>query len=279
VSLAIQRVGGAVLVGLLLGYGGLVGILAWAEDRLVYPVAPWTRKLAAPRIDLNLHPKRVTTTTTDGAHLVGWLMAGDDASPWILIFHGNAGNIADGGRPDHYARLRALGLNVLTFDYRGYGESDGAPTEVGLYRDADAAFRFLLDSLQVPADRIWIFGHSLGSAVAVDLASRVKAAGLILEGAFTSAPDAARYSYPFVPVSLIMHNRFASDEKIARVAMPMLFLHGQSDRVIPLALGRRLYERAPGPKRFVPLIGGHDDAFLLDSARYFGAVTAFLLPF
>ncbi len=278
-SLAIQRLGGAVLVGLLLGYGGLVGILAWAEDRLVFPVTPWTRKLAAPRIDLNLHPKRVTTTAVDGAHLVGWLMAGDDAAPWMLIFHGNAGNIADGGRPDHYARLRALGLNVLTFDYRGYGESDGVATEVGLYRDADAAFRFLLDSLQVPAARIWIFGHSLGSAVAVDLASRVEAAGLILEGAFTSAPDAARYAYPFVPVRTLMHNRFASDEKIGRARMPKLFLHATEDRVIPITLGRLLFDKASGSKRFVTLHGGHDDAFLVDSARYFTAVAAFLPQF
>jgi uncharacterized protein len=279
VSLAIQRVGGAVLVGLLLGYGGLVGLLAWAEDRMVFPVAPWTRKLAAPRSDLNLHPQRVTTTTVDGVHLVGWLMAGDDASRWILIFHGNAGNIADGGRPDHYGRLRALGLNVLTFDYRGYGESDGVPTEVGLYRDADAAFRFLLDSLQVPADRIWIFGHSLGSAVAVDLASRVEAAGLILEGAFTSAPDVARYAYPFVPVGSLMHNRFASDEKIGRAQMPKLFLHSEDDRVIPITLGHRLFEMATGSKRFVTVHGGHDDAFSVDSARYFTPISEFLPQF
>ena len=117
-------------------------------------------------------------------------MLRDSTDPWILVFHGNAGNIGDGGRPEHYARLRALGLNVLTFDYRGYGESDGTPTEAGLYRDADAALGFLRDSLHVPPGRTWLFGHSLGSAVAVDLATRVRAAGLILDGAFTSAPDA-----------------------------------------------------------------------------------------
>ena len=278
-KLQVRRAVGAVLVTALLGYGGFLGLLSWAEDRLVFPVAPWTRRLTPPDAGLNLRPTRVTTVTSDGVRLVGWLMGGDAAAPWILIFHGNAGNIGDGARPEHYARLRALGLNVLTFDYRGYGESEGSPTEAGLYRDADAAFGFLRDSLGIQPGRIWIFGHSLGSAVAVDLASRVNAAGLILEGSFTSAPDAARYAYPFVPVRLIMHNRFASDEKIARAAMPKLFLHADADRVIPLDLGRRLFGIAPEPKRFVTVHGDHDDAFLVDSARYFGAVAAFLPQF
>jgi fermentation-respiration switch protein FrsA (DUF1100 family) len=274
--LRVPRVVWVVLLVPLLGYGGFVGALAWIENRLVFPVAPWTRHLAPPEARLGLRPERVTTVTSDGVRLVGWRMSADSSAPWILIFHGNAGNIGDGGRPEHYARLRALGLNVLTFDYRGYGESEGTPTEAGVYRDAEAAFAFLRDSLGVPPERTIIFGHSLGSAVAVDLASHVSAAGLILDGSFTSAPDAARYAYPFVPVRLIMRNRFASDEKIARATMPKLFLHGRWDQVIPISLGRQLYERAGGPKTFVQLNGGHDDAFLMDSAGYFGAVRAFL---
>jgi uncharacterized protein len=277
-SLRILRAVRGMLIAALLGYGGFVGMLAWAEGRLVFPVLPETRRLAPPAVGLDLHPVRVTTVTTDGVHLVGWVMASNTGAPWILIFHGNAGNIGDAGRPEHYALLRNLGLNVLTFDYRGYGESEGTPTEAGLYRDADAAFGFLRDSLRAPPSRIWIFGHSLGSAVAVDLASRVEAAGLIVEGAFTSAPDVAHYAYRLVPVRLIMRNRFASDEKIVRVAMPKLFLHARADRVIPLVLGRRLYERAAGPKTFVQLMGGHD-AFLVDSAGYVGALGVFLKQF
>ncbi len=267
------------LVVPLLGYGGFVGALAWIENRLVFPVAPWTRRLVPPDARLGLRPERVTTLTSDGVRLVGWRMAGDSSAPWILVFHGNAGNIGDGGRPEHYACLRALGLNVLTFDYRGYGESESVPSEAGLYRDADAALAFLRDSLRVPPERTLLFGHSLGSAIAVDLASRAQAAGLILDGAFTSAPDAARHAYPFVPVRLIMRNRFASDEKIAGVTMPKLFLHGRWDQVIPVDLGRRLYERAPGPKTFVQLSGGHDDSFVVDSVGYFAAVAAFLPRF
>lgn len=246
------------------------------ERRLVFPVAPWTRRLAPPDPRLGLDPARVTTTTRDGVRLAGWVMASTDTSrPWLLMFHGNAGNIASDGRPEHYERLRALGLNLITFDYRGYGESEGAATEAGVYLDADAAYAFLRESLRVPAERIVIFGHSLGSAVAVDLASRVPASGLILEGAFTSGPEIARRTYWFLPVRLVMRSRFDSESKIARVPGPKLFLHAQRDEAIPFDLGRRLYERATEPKAFVALGGGHNDAYLVDSAGYFGAIAAF----
>ena len=247
------------------------------EPKLVFQTAPWTRRLADPDPRLGLDPVRVTTVTRDGVRLAGWVMASADTSrPWMLIFHGNAGNIASDGRPEHYERLRALGLNLITFDYRGYGESEGTPTEAGVYLDADAAYAFVRDSLGVPAERIVIFGHSLGSAVAVDLASRVSARGLIVEGAFSSGPDAAQRIYWFLPVRLVMRSRFDSEAKIARVTGPKLFLHARQDEVIPFDLGERLYQRAPDPKTFVALRGGHNDAYLADSAVYFGAIDAFL---
>jgi uncharacterized protein len=196
---------------------------------------------------------------------------------WLLVCHGNAGNLSEFDRPVHYAGLRQLGLNLLAFDYRGYGESGGTPSEAGLYRDADAAYRYLTNQRGVPADRIVIFGHSLGSAVAVDLASRVRSAGLILEGAFTSATDRGRELYPYIPVRWIAKSRFSSVDKVARMTVPKLFLHAQGDEVIPLAHGRRLYEAASAPKTFVELGGGHGDAFDVDSARYFGSIASFLV--
>jgi hypothetical protein len=251
-------------------------MLKLSEDRLVFPVAPWGGGLAAA-ID-GLDPVRVEVTTTDSVRLVGWRMGdpADTAARWLLMFHGNGGDISHGGRQEHYAALRALGLNLLTFDYRGYGESSGEPSEAGIYRDADAAYAYLRDTLGVPPGRVLLFGHSLGSAVAVDLASRVPSRGLILEGALTSVPDVAQRTYFFVPVRLMARNRFDSAEKIARVAVPKLFLHATADEVIPYEFGQRLFQLAPGPKRFVPLAGGHNDAYAADSAGYFGGVAAFL---
>lgn len=254
-----------------------MGALAFLEHQLIFPVAPWTRRLAEPDPRLGLSPRRVTTVTRDGVRLVGWVMEGRSGSdPWMLVFHGNAGNISSDGRPEHYERLKALGLNLATFDYRGYGESEGKPTEAGLYLDAEAAYAFLRDSLGVPAGSIVIFGHSLGSAVAVDLASRVPARGLVLEGAFSSGPDVAQRAYWFLPVRLVMQSRFASEEKIGRVSGPKLFLHARRDEVIPLDLGRRLFDRARDPKAFVELGGGHNDAYLADSSGYFSALAGFL---
>ncbi len=195
---------------------------------------------------------------------------------WLLICHGNAGNISEAGRPSHYAGLRALGLSLFAFDYRGYGESAGAPSEEGLYRDAEAAYHYLRDSIGVPAERIVIFGHSLGSAVAVELAGRAPAAGLILDGALTSVVERAQELFPYAPVRWIAASRYPSIERIGRLTLPKLFLHARDDEVIPIGHGRRLYEAAAPPKRFVELEGTHGDAFGVDSAAYYGAIGRFV---
>lgn len=258
-------------------YAGLLLLLRIFEARLIYFPGP-ERVLQAPSPALNLSPRRIQFSTQDGVRLVGWTMPAvpDPNAPWLLIFHGNAGNLSEFDRPRHYAGLLRSGLNLLAFDYRGYGESEGTPDEAGLYRDADAAYRYLTEQLGVPASRIILFGHSLGSAVAIDLASRVPVAGLIVEGAFTSATDRGQELYPYIPVRWIAASKFRSAEKISRVAVPKLFLHARRDEVIPLAHGRRLLEKATGPKTLIELEGNHGDAFEADSARYFGAITTFL---
>jgi hypothetical protein len=179
-------------------------------------------------------------------------------------------------RPQHYAGLRRLGLNLLAFDYRGYGESGGSPSEQGLYRDAQAAYRYLRETRQVPSDRIVVFGHSLGSTVAVDLVSRVPAAGLILDGGLTSVIDRGQELYPYIPVRWISGSRFNSLEKMPEIRIPKLFLHAVRDDVVPLAHGRRLFAAAVPPKTFVELQGGHGDSFDVDSANYFGGIARFL---
>ena len=263
------------LTAIAVAYLLLLLVLRLFESRLLY--VPGERRLEpAPP---GLPAERVEIPSADGVTLAAWLIRAapaDASGRWLLICHGNAGNLSNVGRPAHYAGLRALGLNLLAFDYRGYGESGGTPTEAGLYADAGAAYRYLREILGVPPERIVLFGHSLGSAVAVELATREPAAGLVLDGALASVVGRAQEVYPWVPVRLIARSRYASIERIARVGMPKLFLHARADEVIPFVHGRRLFEAAGEPKTFVALRGGHGDAFDVDSAAYFGAIGAFL---
>jgi uncharacterized protein len=265
-------IGSAVLL-----YLAIVALLWFAESRLIYFPGS-ERSLTLPPAALQLPVERAELTTADDVKLVGWVMpAANGASGfWLLVCHGNAGNLSQFDRPAHYAALRQLGLNLFAFDYRGYGESGGMPSEHGLYRDADAAYRYLREERGVPAERIIVFGHSLGSAVAIDLASRVQTAGLIVEGGLVSVVQRGQELYPFIPVRWIARTRFSSIDKIPKVATPKLFLHAVADEVIPLSHGRRLFQAAGEPKTLVELAGTHSDAFAVDSSRYFGSIAKFL---
>jgi fermentation-respiration switch protein FrsA (DUF1100 family) len=258
-------------------YLAIVALLWFAESRLIYfPGAE--RRLTPPAPGLALPVERAQFSSEDGVKLVGWIMPAADATNgfWLLVCHGNAGNLSQFDRPAHYAALRELGLHLFAFDYRGYGESGGTPSEHGLYRDADAAYRYLREELGVPAERIIPFGHSLGSAVAIDLASRARVAGLIVEGGLISVVQRGQELYPFIPVRWIARTRFSSIDKIPQVTVPKLFLHAVADEVIPLSHGLRLFQAAAEPKTFVELRGTHSDAFAVDSSRYFGSIADFL---
>jgi hypothetical protein len=267
----------SIAVSVIVIYAGLLALMRWSESRLIY-FPGQQRHLLAPPIWLDLPTERVVIPTDDDISLVGWVIPTADSGDglWLLICHGNAGNLSEFDRPVHYAGLRKLGLNLLAFDYRGYGESGGSPSEQGLYRDAQAAYRYLRETRRVPPERIVVFGHSLGSAVAVDLVSRVVAAGLIVDGAPTSVIDLGQELYPYIPVRWIAVSRFNSLEKVPGIRIPKLFLHAVRDEVVPLAHGRRLFGAAAPPKTFVELEGGHGDAFDVDSANYFGSIAKFL---
>jgi fermentation-respiration switch protein FrsA (DUF1100 family) len=200
----------------------------------------------------------------------------DSTATWILLCHGQTGNLATTTRPEYYADLRTVGVNILAFDWRGFGISTGEPSEAGLYRDATAAYQYLRDSLRVPPERIVIFGHSLGTAPAVELATRVPAAGLIIEGAPTSVRDRGAELYPWLPVRYVSRVDFNSLARIGGVHMPVMVMHAKADQRIPFAHGERLFAAANDPKRFVKLAGGHGDAFQRDSARYFGEYRRFV---
>jgi len=197
-------------------------------------------------------------------------------SPWVLFLHGNAATIAAKVNIAHYGELRKLGLNVMAPEYRGFGGLDGIPTEAALDADAHAAYDYLRAVRKVPAPHVVIYGWSLGSAVAVTLASEVDAAGLILEGAPASLIDIGQQQYPFFPIRLLMRNPFESIERIDRVRAPILFLHSPEDAVIPISEGRRLYNAARGEKTFVEVRGGHVNATTVDTDHFYGSIRAFL---
>jgi fermentation-respiration switch protein FrsA (DUF1100 family) len=275
--LTVRRAATAVIAVALIAYLGALGYLRFNERAYVF--LPGDRAVARPAPEFALNEERLTVASTDGVTVTAWAIPsrppGEDR-PWLLICHGNFGNIGYGQRPEFYALMRDVGLNLLAFDYRGYGESSGSPDESGFYEDARATYDYLQRVRAVPPSRIVIFGHSLGSAVAIELATRVSAAGLIVDGAFTSVVDRAQELYPLFPIRLIASQRFPSIDRIRAVTIPKLFLHSPEDEVVPYAHGQRLFAAASAPKRFVDVKGGHEFAYRADREVYYGAIGDFV---
>ena len=211
--------------------------------------------------------------------VTGWWVPSDDPRAKTLLYlHGNAANV--GANADHILRLRSAGLNVLIIDYRGYGESTGGPPRESLvYEDAERAWTYLTTERHIAPAAIVIYGHSLGGAVAIELARRhPDAGGMITEDTFTSVADIAhRTRYAYIPVRLILTERFDSISKIGSVRVPKLILHGEADTMTPLDMARQLYAAAPEPKQiaFIPG-GGHQDSAEVNPTAYFAALKGFL---
>lgn len=217
-----------------------------------------SRSLGATPETIGLDFRELAIDTEDGKRLHGWwIPAAATASGHVLLCHGNAGNVAD--RLPHAALLAAAGLDVLLFDYRGYGRSSGSPGEEGTYRDARAARACLLRQPRVDAAHVLYLGESLGGAVALELALAFPPAGLILQSAWTSVRDLARLHYPLVPPGLVP-NAYPSLDRIPDLAAPLLVLHGAHDDIVPLLHGEALFDAAPEPKWLHVLPGvGHND--------------------
>ena len=231
----------------------VIGILFVVASRAPY----YPTKYPSGFWDLQskLGAEDVWLLTSDGVRLHAWWVMSPQASLVTLYLHGNAGNITHRFLP--IREITAAGSSVLMLDYRGYGKSEGSPSEHGLYADADAAYLYLLDH-GYSARHIVLQGESLGTAVAVDLASRKECGGVVLEAAFTSGRDVANTVLPVI--GLLLFRGFDSKSKIANVRAPLLFFHGDRDEIIPLKLGRSLFEVAPEPKYFIEISGaGHND--------------------
>jgi len=260
------------IVALVLAAYVLVCVLAYVfQARLVF--FP-DRAMVATPADIGLGFEEVFLPATDGPRLHAWFVPAPEARYTVLFCHGNAGNISH--RLDSIRIFHDLGLAVLIFDYRGYGRSEGHPSESGTYADAAGAYRYLVDERGVAPGDIILFGRSLGSAVAVELASRVEARALIAESAFTRLPDVGQRAYPVLPVKWLSTIRYDSLSRIGRVEVPKLFVHSTADDIIPYDLGRRLYEAASEPKQFVDISGDHNSGFIVSGGHYTDALRAFL---
>lgn len=257
------------LTGLAVAYGTILVIMITFQRSFIYfpdRATPTPAASGLPEI------RPVTLKTADGLSLRAWYQPAEGEKPTVVLFHGNAGHF--GHRAFKVRPLLAGGYGVLLFSYRGYGGNPGSPSEQGLYRDGRAALDFLV-SENVQPERTVLYGESLGSAVAVELAAGTAFAGVILESPFTSMADVARFHYAlFVPTKRLVRDKFDSLGKIGRLKAPLLVLHGERDEVVPQAHGQALLEAAPSPKRGRWFAGaGHNDLYEFGAAE---AVSEFL---
>ena len=262
------------LLGILgAAYGGLALLLYVFQPKLVF--FPETgREIVATPARAGLPYEDVELATADGVRLHGWFVPAPQPRGAVLFLHGNAGNISH--RIDSLRMFHRLGYSTLIFDYRGYGRSEGTPGEEGTYRDAEAAWRYLTETRQIPACRIALFGESLGGAVAAWLAADRKAAALVIASGFTSVPDLAQDLYPYLPARWLARIRYDTRGYLKAVAAPVLIAHSPQDDIVPFAHGRALFAAANSPKQFLELAGGHNDGFIFMREEWVGALADFL---
>ena len=251
----------------------LVSIFFYQPRLLYYPNVP-SRNVDVTPASVGLDFEPIQFSTSDGVTLDGWFVPKDGASHVLLFFHGNAGNISH--RIESLQAFHALGFASLIFDYRGYGRSDGKPSEHGTYRDAEAAWRYLTVERKILPRHIVLLGRSLGAAVAARLASQHAPAVLVIESTFTSLPDLAAEIYWFVPARLLARYQYPVARYLRAITSPVLVVHSRDDEVIPFAHGQRLFEAANAPKRFLEIRGTHDGGFYETGQDYTEALTTFL---
>ncbi len=251
----------AIQIGLMV-YFGLAALIYFTQEALVFQPA-MDRGFQATPASIGLRFESLTLATIDGEKLDGWHLSARPGSPargLVILFHGNAGNI--GHRLDYLRLFHDLGFASLIIDYRGYGRSSGKASEEGSYLDADTTWRHATEVLGYPAERVVLFGESLGGAVATQLAATRKPGALVLASTFTSVPDLGAEIYPWLPIRLLARIRYDSLERLALVRSPVLMIHSRQDDIIPFAHGQRLFAAAREPKRFLEVAGGHNEGFV-----------------
>jgi len=244
-------------------YSVVVGLMFLRQDSLIF----------FPEKDILLTPKNIHCTfsdvqfiTKDNILITGWFIPSPRERGVVLFCHGNAGNISH--RLDSIKIFNDLHMSVLIFDYRGYGKTQGKPSEKGTYYDGYAAWDYLVNTMNKRPENIVVFGRSLGGAVAAEIARIKHPAGLIIESTFTSIPDLGAQLYPWLPVRFISKYEYATIEKISAIQCPKLIIHSPQDEIIPFEHGRAIYAQASHPKAFLEITGSHNEGFLMSGSVY-----------
>lgn len=238
-----------------------------------------TREITNTPDDLGMSYEEVYFPAADGTQLHGWFIPGrgDDTIVW---FHGNGGNIS--GRVYNIMLLyQQVGANVFIFDYRGYGLSEGKPSEKGVYSDGEGVLEYLRSRDDIDHDRLVLFGRSLGGCVVAELAMHHPAKAVIIESSFTSVDAMSAHTRPrltrFIPTRLLVRSRFDSVTKMPHIHSPVMIVHGDRDVTVPIHMGRELFEAANEPKRFYEIKGAdHDDTHRVGGEAYFAALREFI---
>jgi fermentation-respiration switch protein FrsA (DUF1100 family) len=250
----------------------LIAACRFEDSFIFHPVAAVDR---TPQ-DVGLEYQNIEFSARDGIRLHGWFVPHAEARSTLIWFHGNAGNIAH--RVENLKLLHdKVKVNVFIFDYRGYGLSQGRPSEAGTYLDGEAALAFVLERLNIVAGTIVLFGRSLGAAVAAEMAGRYAVQAVILESPFASIREMARVVFPFLPVGALLQTRYEVVEKIRLIKTPILVLHGDRDEIVPFSQGVRVFDAAPRPKKFYKIAGaGHNDTYMVGADSYFRELRNFI---
>ncbi len=257
-----------VIAGVYVAFAGFLFI--FQSNYVYYP----ERILSNDPSSIGLSFETISFEASDGVKLSGWFIPSDNDRGVVLFCHGNAGNISH--RLESIQILHQLGLAVFIFDYRGYGQSEGKPSESGTYKDAEAAWQYLVEERKVSPDRIIIFGRSLGGAVAAWLAQSRTPSALILESTFTSIPDVAAKLYPYLPIRLLVRFKYDTAGHLDKVSCPVLVVHSREDEIMPFSHGQQLFERAMEPKTFLEISGSHNEGFITSGKRYQEGLNTFI---
>lgn len=260
------------LVFILVSVWVLLSLLLYInQPKYVY--FPYRALEATPR-DAGLVYEEVHLTTVDDIKIHGWFVPHEHPRATLLFLHGNGGNISH--RLEKLAMYHQLGLAVFIIDYRGYGLSQGSPSEPGTYLDADAAWNYLIKDKAVPENRIIFYGESLGGAVAAWLATQHQPGALILESSFTSIMDMGRHYYPYLPIRWISRIKYPTLDRIKQVHAPLLIIHSPTDDIVPYAQGKKLFESAHEPKSLLEITGDHNNGFMESNGRYLNGIDQFI---